>query len=89
MKIILEVNERNINALCKTYNRPEQVQGEKGEMVDNPVSPEDFARDRAAKWIDEVSDAYDVNQAVELARKGAVEGAKKEIKASYEVNSII
>lgn len=64
MKMILnfqsrEQCDRAIAAVCHVGRRPAKVRGANGELVDNPVSPGDFAAAHIAKTIGSMMLKYD------------------------------
>lgn len=69
---------RAINAFSALGNRPEQVTVN-GQLVDNPVSKEEFMENCFCSHGQEVISAYESRIAAEVARIAAIEKAKSEV----------
>lgn len=75
-------------AFAAMYNRPEQIDGEKGERIDNPVSKPQFALDRVQHFIEEVCNGYKVQLGQVEAQKAveAINAKMANTKLEIKVN---
>lgn len=81
-----EIIHRIHDAFASQYGRPDEIPDDDnpGAMVPNPETKEQFTERMVARFVEEVTHAYETNKAAEDAREIAATKAKNEINLSTQ-----
>lgn len=80
----IKLENRHIEGLCKTYGYKEEILVE-NELVENPMTKEEFAQEQVLQFINTVANDYELNAHVQEARETKIEELKTAAKAEIIV----